>query len=904
MSKKRPSHHGRARSLALSAWPLRFKVALAIAIPLLLAATLGGLQVRSDLKAAANSSSSAKQVTVLRPAVDYLTAAERAMVAAHGASVESLAQLRVAVADVQAAAEQLTEVRGSADLTTEQRYQLDALVDLSRAVRDANTEPLSTGAWIAQLRQLQSGVTQLITSIVNAQLDPEPRLELLSQALAGRFSLSMQEALASTDRTGETGSLELFAELGVEGAAIDRLASALGEEEPAIAALRTENAQRSHDVRTGGGTGGSNLDADNAYAQYDGLAETLLGGIDRQLATSASDARRSALVNGGLTLAALVAAILLAFLISRLLLNPIRKVREGARTVASKQLPEAIARIRAGDDPGPIRPIDVTTHEEVGQLARAVDELHRQAVILASGEADLRSQVSEMFITLSRRNTSLVNQQLGLIEALEKDEEDPRRLESLFRLDHLASRMRRTADSLLVLAEAPTHTTAADDLTVSTSLQAATAGVRDYQRVHVGTASTARISETAAADVVHLLTELVDNALAYSAPTTTVVLSSTTGPNGVTVEVRDAGLGIPEQALADINETLRSGGDVTPDTARRMGLFVVSRLARRHGISVSLQQNDHNGTTALVLLPASILDFGAPAKPAASPVRAVEPVTPLSTGSIATNGEPPTLEERLDAAMGLPRRRPGTSETPSSIPLPLRPVPALDSPAAGDAPAASVHSAAAEPVAALPVSRVDPPPEPRPDSWAWPSADVPAPKGREPEPSSPSAEPMATPTVASTPSSPPTAASFVAATDAAPPAAALGSAGLEGPAFPPLLDSEAETETPIFKALRSAWLSANPLGETWRSSEIEAGWARAGSVADAPPEEVPVTPTGLPMRRPGTRLVPGGVAKPAAVGTRDPEAIRARLAAHASGVSRGRAASHASDQQPPEESPS
>src|SRR6476646_12242458 len=136
-----------------------------------------------------------------------------------------------------------------------------------------------------------------------------------------------------------------------------------------------------------------------------------------------------------------------------------------------------VAKIRAGDEPGEIVTIPVTTHEEMGQLARAVDDMNRQAVHLASGEARLRSQVGDMFSTLSRRNTSLINQQLGLIERLEKDEEDPQRLESLFRLDHLASRMRRTADSLMVLADAPTHTTADDDLTVASALQAASAGV-------------------------------------------------------------------------------------------------------------------------------------------------------------------------------------------------------------------------------------------------------------------------------------------------------------------------------------------------------------------------------------------------------------------------------------------
>ena len=621
MSKTRTARRGRLRSLAISAWPVRFKVTLAIAIPLVLAATLGGLQVRSDLTEAANTSSSVRQVTVLRPLIAYLTAAERAMVAAQTPSPAGTAEVESAVQDVRTAADQLRAVRDTAELTTAQRYQLDALLDLSQAVREAGTETLSPGTWIAELRQLQSGVTQLITTIVNAQLNPEPRLELLSQTLSGRFSLAMEQALVATERTGDTGSLELFAELGVEGAAIDRLASGLGDAEPAIAVLRTENAQRSRTVRTGG----DDLGGAAAYTQYDTLIVKLLDGLDTRLSDSASQASRNALVSGGLMIGALFATILLAFLVSRLLLLPLRRVREGARKVAHEQLPAAVARIRTGEDPGPITPIDVTTHEEVGQLARAVDDLHRQAVSLASGEARLRSQVSEMFITLSRRNTSLINQQLSLIETLEKDEEDPRRLESLFRLDHLAARMRRTADSLLVLAEAPTHTSAEDNLTVATSLQAATAGVQDYQRVRVGAASNARIKDAAAADVVHLLTELVDNALAYSAPTTTVLLSSTTAPDGVSVEIEDSGLGIPDRALADINEILKGGGEATPDTARRMGLFVVSRLAQKHGITVHLHHNRHHGTTADVMLPTSILNAATPAEVAAPPGLAAPP---------------------------------------------------------------------------------------------------------------------------------------------------------------------------------------------------------------------------------------------------------------------------------------
>jgi hypothetical protein len=141
----------------------------------------------------------------------------------------------------------------------------------------------------------------------------------------------------------------------------------------------------------------------------------------------------------------------------------------------------------------------------MGQLARAVDDLHHQAVTLASGEARLRARVGDMFVTLSRRNTSLINQQLALIETLERDEEDPERLESLFRLDHLASRMRRTADSLMVLADAPSGG-GVQGLTVADALQAASAGVQDYQRVQVLGAPGDVLAPGAAADVVHLLT--------------------------------------------------------------------------------------------------------------------------------------------------------------------------------------------------------------------------------------------------------------------------------------------------------------------------------------------------------------------------------------------------------------
>ena len=293
-------------------------------------------------------------------------------------------------------------------------------------------------------------------------------------------------------------------------------------------------------------------------------------------------------------------------------------MREGALAVARHRLPDAVARIRAGQEPEPITTIDVTTNEEIGQVARAVDDLHRQAIHLASGEAQLRQTVNAMFVTLSRRSTSLVNQQLAQIERLEHDEEDPKRLESLFRLDHLASRMRRTADSLLILADAPNRAAGQFSLTVGEALQAATSAVQDYQRVQILSHLNTRVGDEAAADVVHLLTELVDNALTYSPPGEPVRLAAKQGDDGVTITITDSGLGVPPAELEVLNRDLAHGAEATPDTARRMGLFVVSRLADRHGIDASLARNPGGGMTASVVLPPSVLpDLPQAAAPAA-----------------------------------------------------------------------------------------------------------------------------------------------------------------------------------------------------------------------------------------------------------------------------------------------
>ena len=572
-------------------------------------------------------------------------------------------------------------------------------------------------------------------------------------------------------------------------------------------------------------------------------------------------------------------------------------------------------------DPGEITPIDVTSREEIGQLARAVDDLHRQAVHLASGEAKLRSQVGDMFVTLSRRNTTLVNQQLGLIEALERDEEDPERLESLFKLDHLASRMRRTAESLMVLADAPTQTGGQESISVADTLHAATAGVQDYQRVQILSSPTERIIGSAAADVVHLITELVDNALNYSPPTAPVLVMTTTQPGRTVISISDAGLGIDTESLTQINSDLTSGGEMTPDTARRMGLHVVSRLARRHGISVSLERNDRGGSTATVTLPRSILSYAAAPAPtpepepvADSPVSLVPALesparTPAPTAAPADAEAPAEeldpIEAAINAVIGLPQRQPGSSigATPTGMGEGGSLLQRLNARDARDGPRRGEDGGARRPRRA-PRPRAGPARADRPRAPRLPS------RSRTPEPEPEDVEPAATenghayaafrkPDPDDEPVEPvgsvEVESESVESVDAVPaedvrePAPAQASATNVLDAATPAPSSDEEV-SPIFGSLRSNWLSADGgTAAPWASTEVEAGWEAADRVAEAP--ALQVSESGLPVRRPGGRLVPGGVVTPApTVPVRDPEAIRARLAAHAAGVSRGRSA--------------
>ena len=287
-----------------------------------------------------------------------------------------------------------------------------------------------------------------------------------------------------------------------------------------------------------------------------------------------------------------------------------------------------------------------------------------------------------MFETMSRRNRSLVDQQLSLIDRLERNEEDPERLDSLFRLDHLAARMRRNGANLLVLAGA--QSSRGDQRTavpLSSIIHAAASEVEDYRRVETSMVPDCTIGGAASGDIVHLLAELVDNALRYSPPASPVRVSAGFRSDGaVLLQIVDVGLGMTDGDRRIANMRLRAGGEVTPDSARHMGLFVVGRLADRHGIRVRLRgssiEEARSGTTAEVYLPATVLasaDAGpsAPREPAAvAPAVVPLPEPPAAVPDYDDGPEFTSLTDTTErngsqstesSVSLLPRRRPGSS---------------------------------------------------------------------------------------------------------------------------------------------------------------------------------------------------------------------------------------------------
>ncbi|WP_150242703.1 sensor histidine kinase [Nocardiopsis quinghaiensis] len=348
-----------------------------------------------------------------------------------------------------------------------------------------------------------------------------------------------------------------------------------------------------------------------ALERLQNVEEGIAEGIDVEADKLRDAAMGRALMDLVVVAGVLLAVFILTSLVVRSLVRPLRTLEDGARRIAERDLPDAINRMQeAGTVPENVRvaPIEVDTHDEIGEVARAFDDVHRVALTLASDEAALRSNVNAMFVNLSRRSQTLVERQLRLIDGLEQSEQDSDRLSDLFQLDHLATRMRRNNENLLVLSGQDNTRKWAQPIPLVDVLRGAVSEVEQYERVNVRAPSHISVLGRPVNDVIHLVAELVENATAFSPHDTEVLVSAKSLDNGgVQVDVTDSGIGMAADDLEAINARLAAPPVIDVAVSRRMGLFVVSRLAHRHGVKLRLEEAHGGGTTAHVTFPPDLL---------------------------------------------------------------------------------------------------------------------------------------------------------------------------------------------------------------------------------------------------------------------------------------------------------
>ncbi|MEV4725327.1 sensor histidine kinase [Micromonospora humida] len=378
-------------------------------------------------------------------------------------------------------------------------------------------------------------------------------------------------------------------------------------------------------------------------------------------------------VAGVLGLVAIGVSLLVAFRVGRTLARRLSAVRNAALELAGHRLPDVVARLRRGEQVDVAREAPPLSYgaDEIGDVGRAFTEVSRVAVRSAIDEVTLRRGLNEVFLNLARRSQGLVHRQLAVLDRMERRAEDPDELAELFRVDHLATRLRRHAEDLVILAGAAPGRGWRQPVALLDVLRGAISEVEAYDRVDISRVEPAGLLGRAVADVIHLLAELIENATAFSPPERRVEVAGAPAVDGYLVEITDHGLGMTPQAVEDANKRLASPPEFDPADSARLGLFVVSRLAARHGVRVTLRAGTPVGLTALVSLPADLITEEPPIapptrdRPAASVTRLTTLPRPRTTRTTRERPEQtvlpfaPARTSAVEAAAdgdGLPRR--------------------------------------------------------------------------------------------------------------------------------------------------------------------------------------------------------------------------------------------------------
>jgi signal transduction histidine kinase len=871
---KRPSR------FSPSNWPVAWKVFAIAFVPLVLAGTFGGMRIYSGWTDAADLRRAADRAEMVPAIENYMATFDAAMLATStgGDAQQALSAYDESKRRLQ---HRLTETDVATDVGTGIKTLLDGGQGLLNKVA---TNSVGLRERVTLYAPLLLTAEDTITGSVRVD-DEKIRAQTqgLSRAVGARGQMMMQQLLVSLG--GELPDNELRSSMttlaGTEPSTLFGMSEVLGVGSPEAQKLAQEMVKRMSMMSDPNVPLVNNPDLSQSIQTTSGIAGKLLDSVSANVVSAvdgqATAKRTEAIRDSAIVGAVMVLALLIVLYMARTLIRPLRRLRTSALKVAHEDLVRELDEVRSGADVT-VRPLPVQSTEEIGQVAHAVDELHEQAVLLAGEQARLQLQVSDMFETLSRRSRSLIDQQLTVIDQLERDEQDPQRLAKLFRLDHLAARMRRNGANLLVLAGTNVPHEQGEPVPVTDVINAAASEVEDYTRVVIVAAPETEIHGSIAGDLVHMMAELLDNALRYSPPTSEVQVSAVHAPNGaLVIEVSDGGLGMTEADLRMANSRLRSGGEVNTYTARHMGLFVVGRLATQHGLVVRLRDtvegDPDSGTTAGIYVPVelqaglpAIPDFGTYWDGSSTAETGVTDLPGLGpdTGGFATFG-----------AMAPPVAQPPAPPVPSVEPAFVEARNGFRAGPAGTGDLSGVNLPQRNPGASGIAGRAESPVE-RPaqvptDTSSFFAARAQTPPAA-PEPVRPAPEPVR---------------------PAAPPA--------PRPTPTPQPSPTAGSEDAIYQKMLSEWLIDDPT-QLANSTDLDwqtvwdQGWSAAAAAQDAPVVEH--TEAGLPVRQPGARLIPGAPdegAHPEASDEgalrRDPAAVRASISGHFGGVHAGRSQS-------------
>jgi hypothetical protein len=980
--------NSRSSRRALKNWRLRSRLLLLITIPTLTAAVLGGIRITSSLQSALSYqrvqtlASLGQEITVLAQALQderdqavfYIALGKlggRADGMSTSSAVRSKAALDLAVigreySSTDLAASQVRATAGQIGSAYSVQTQQEAATALTALGELKTLRNFSIGTQLPALVVVQK-YTQVIDDVLVlnneiAQGVSDPTLaqtvRVLALVSAMKEEASEQRAiLAAALLQGSFGPGQLAAIEAAQSAQQSNLAAfnnsaTVGErlicnqsvDQSFVYLASSEELQAISLQNSVGSLSGDPTTPVDWFGAMSNTIDFQMGSVEHQLGASVIS-RSASLHNSAITSAiidSLVVALLFAIalvsttIVARSMVRPLRRLRAGALEVAGVRLPEAVRRMSEADGEGmslEVEPIDVDSSDEIGEVARAFDQVHREALRLAANEAALRGNVNAMFVNLSRRSQSLVERQLRLIDDLEQGEQDPERLSSLFQMDHLATRMRRNSENLLVLAGHDETRRWNQPVALVDVLRAALSEIEHYERVTLNVQPGIAVRGQAVSDVVHLTAELVENATLFSAVETPVTIAGhLLSSGGALLEITDQGVGMGAEEMAHANWRLDNPPVVDVAVSRRMGLFVVGRLAAKHGIRVRLRPADSGGLIAMIWLPDETIMQESPGTPAAlrgfdaaTPKGAAGPVADAATvGGWGDVGRAAAAQEV--SAARTPRFAPLRADVDETALGPRR-VPRLGPRPGSD----SGEAAATGPLPAFGTV-----PRPASESRPRPAATGPQPEvgaGGEPtaEPETAAAdavaatyEPFGTglhPVGGTAASSFDTGSPSVLGASEGRAGALVGDdtdyhtlAGLDRGSdggesdssrsdviVPSAEDLGEGNRLPIFEAVESDWFRRGrpAVGRSGHEEKASNGWVsvadegwRAAEVVHAP-SSGGVTAAGLPKRVPQANLVPGaasGGSAPGVVPTRSAATTRDRFASFQRGIRKGRAA--------------